>query len=47
MNDEVIKYVDLVMSMSLDFKMGKIDYKLYTDNLLMIAKQLKEITNNV
>ena len=38
MNKELEKYVDLLMSMSLDFKMGKISEELYLNNLKMLVE---------
>ena len=40
--EEKEKYSDLIMSMSLDFKMGKISWETYTKNLEWISKKLSE-----
>lgn len=47
MKEQVKKYATLVVAMSLDFQVGKIDEKLYSENLLLIAQQLKELIDNV
>lgn len=39
-NTEFTKYVDLLMSMSLDFKLGKLDRKMYEYNLRSIVNQM-------
>jgi hypothetical protein len=38
MNEELEKYVDLLMSMSVDFKMGKISKDTYLTNLKLLVK---------
>lgn len=44
--ETVNQYAALVMSMSLDFQMGKITPELYVGNLLLIANQLSEVFNS-
>jgi len=38
MNEELEKYVDLLMSMSLDLKMGNISKETYLTNLKMLVE---------
>jgi hypothetical protein len=37
MNEELEKYVDLLMSMSVDFKMGNLSKETYLNNLKMLV----------
>lgn len=43
MKEEIKKYCDLVVSMTMDFKLDKIDYKHYVNHLSIISDQLKEL----
>lgn len=45
MKEEIKKYCDLVLSMSMDFKLDKIDYNHYINNLLLISEKLREEIN--
>lgn len=42
MNEELEKYVDLIMSMSLSLKMNQIDEATYLTNLELIVKSISE-----
>jgi len=46
MNKELEKYVDLIMSMSLDVKMGKLTEETYLNNLKMLVEVLKDKYDN-
>ena len=37
------KYCDLVLSMSMDFKCGRIEHSHYINTLLFISTQLKKV----
>lgn len=40
---EIEKYCDLILSMSMDFKCGRIEHSHYINTLFSTAKQLKKI----
>lgn len=42
-NEELLKYADLLLSMSLDFKTGKISGTLYKDNLNLIIGKINTL----
>jgi hypothetical protein len=45
-DSEKIKYVDLIISMSVNYKMNGITWETYVSNLNLITKQLEESEKN-
>lgn len=39
---EKTEWVDVILSMSIDFKMGRISWETYTKNLEWMSKKIKE-----
>ena len=44
LREEIEKYIDVILSMSMDYKMGKISMETYVTNLSWMAKKFKEET---